>query len=189
MTTQELRAAIAAQGGSAPKNAKKAELELTLAQLMNCDTADCDTVEDESLLSFLFAEEAKETVATVETPVTTTANVTREWAALEEAVVLGTSFSLAYIRQFCDQYNVTNTATLLQALQGYASRARIAAIIGSASFPRFQGTEESYVRTNPRGGSQISSVAVADSDEVTLDKLMAAIVELRNEVQKLAEKK
>ena len=188
MTTQELRAAIAAQGGSAPKNAKKAELELTLAQLMNCDTNTAEE-EDESLLSFLFAEEAKETVATVETPVTTTANVTREWVALEEAVVLGTSFSLAYIRQFCDQYNVTNTATLLQALEGYASRARIAAIIGSASFPRFQGTEESYVRTNPRGGSQISSFAVSDSDEVTLDKLMAAIVELRNEVQKLTQTK
>lgn len=185
MTIQELRAAIAAQGGSAPKNAKKAELELTLAQLMNCDTADCDTdtaEEDESLLSFLFAEEAKETVATVETP------ATREWVALEEAVVLGTSFSLAYIRQFCDRLRVNNTVTLLQALEGYASRSKVAAIIGSASFPRFQGTEEHYVRTNPRGGSQISSFAVADS-EVTLDKLMATIVELRSEVQKLAEKK
>lgn len=172
MTTQELRAAIAAQGGSAPKNAKKAELELTLAQLMNCDT---DTAEeDESLLSFLFA--------TVETP------ATREWVALEEAVVLGTSFSLAYIRQFCDRLRVNNTVTLLQALEGYASRSKVAAIIGSASFPRFQGTEEHYVRTNPRGGSQISSFAVADS-EVTLDKLMATIVELRSEVQKLAEKK
>lgn len=156
MTTQELRAAIAAQGGSAPKNAKKAELELTLAQLMNCDT---DTAEeDESLLSFLFA--------TVETP------ATREWVALEEAVVLGTSFSLAYIRQFCDRLRVNNTVTLLQALEGYASRSKVAAIIGSASFPRFQGTEEHYVRTNPRGGSQISYFAVSDS-----------------EVQKLAEKK
>lgn len=160
MTIQELRAAIAAQGGSAPKNAKKAELELTLAQLMNCDT---DTAEeDESLLSFLFAEEAKETEKTVETP------ATREWVALEEAVVLGTSFSLAYIRQFCDRLRVNNTVTLLQALEGYASRSKVAAIIGSASFPRFQGTEEHYVRTNPRGGSQISSFAVADS-EVTLD--------------------
>lgn len=164
MKIQELKAALAAKGISVPKNAKKAELELALAQQVDCDT----TVEATSL--------------------------TAEWIALEEAVVLGTSFSLSCIRQLADAANVTNTLMLLKALEGYSSRSAIARIIGSASFPRFQGSDETYVRTSPRGGSQISSSVVdaacaASDKEVTLDKLMAAILELRSEVQKLTEKK
>lgn len=178
MTINELRAALAAKGISVPKNAKKAELELALAQQVDCDNTEvnCDTPaeEDESLLEFLFAEEAKETVTT---DCDTTATLTAEWAQLEEAVVLGTSFTLSYIRSFCDSANVTNTTTLLRALEGYASRNTVAAIIGGASFQRFTSNTEATATS-----TEVSS------NEVTLDKLMAAILELRSEVQKLIQK-